>query len=50
MTVQSEFVIFLFSFIVHFVIHSHILDFFYIVRFTKLIPIAYQSPNSIEFE
>ena len=45
-TVQSEFVILVFQ---SSVINSFFLDSI-ILRFAKLIQIAYQSPNSMEFE
>ena len=48
-TVQSEFVISVFQYSIHLLLIHFFLDFI-ILKFAKLIQIAYQSLNSMEFE
>ena len=48
-TVQSEFIILIFQYSIHLLLIQFFLVFI-ILRLSKLIPIVYQSPNSIEFE
>ena len=48
--VQSEFVILIFQYSIHLLLIQFFFLVFIILKLSKLIPIVYQSPNSIEFE